>query len=78
MKIIKKPSIPWLVIIPVLVVACLLLLTGCQSQPIVGNDLRNECDHPIKPKKPYHDLDVALYLISQGKSIDTCKALLGK
>lgn len=54
----------------------LLPLTACHS-PIVANDTAGECDHPEKPKKPYTDKKAALYIVDQGKAIDTCRALLG-
>ena len=78
MKLIKKRSITCRAIILCLVLACLLLLTACQSLPVLVNDPAGECDHPPKPKPPYYDLDVALYLIDQGKAISTCMALLGR
>ncbi len=78
MKPIKKPSTPYKAITLLLALMLPLLLTACPHPvPVIANDPTGECDHPEKPKPPYYDLDVALYLIDQGKAIDTCKALLG-
>ena len=60
-----------------LVLISLTLLTSCSStHHIIANDPHNECVSPEKPKKPYMDKAVAVFILRLNEAIEKCRALL--